>query len=320
MDANARRIWLRAPLCGALMHWGAAGAHSRPRPSRERDSARNLLGEHTQDPVLVLVHGALADMAFWLRVIPLLNEQYTVISYTLHGHHSYAGERDPRPAAGAPAQADQYTLEEHASDLLWLLQELRQPQVHLVGHDIGASIALRAAVKRPEAVASLTLSNVNDLGLDFEGEDFRALVRREREIIDEIDSGIVQKRPNRALQSFLRRYVGDEADLPHWAQMMYAQNAPTLPLLVQLYRNPEPIDAGRLERLKAPVHLLSGLSRQRNLRPVSAALSRRLSQAELSVLPGGHLAPIAWPHEFCDAVRSVVDIAAASGSRDTLRT
>lgn len=319
MTTNTRRLLLRAGMLGAagLGALGHQGALARGR--RRSGAERLLLSESERSPVVVLVHGALADMAFWLPVIPLINDQFTVVSYTLYGHHSYQSARAPGPSGAASLQPAQYTLQQHAGDLLLLIEKLGQSKVHLVGHDIGSNIALRAAMLRPEAIGSLTLSNTSDLGFAFEDAAFRAAAREDREVIDEIDSGIAQNLPNRALLSFFKRYVGsDDTPLPHWAQIMYVQNAKTLPLLVRMYRDTEPIDGSLLDRLTVPMHLLSGASRRGSMRAVNDALAGRFERARHTLLPGGYLAPIAWPEEFCDAIRSVVD--GAGPSRTAMRT
>jgi len=110
---------------------------------------KRLLTSYQQSgegPDVVMVHGLAANLAFWfLKIVPHFTPNYRVTAYDLRGHG-----RTEIPPAG-------YTTRDLAEDLISLLDELGIAKAHLVGHSIGGSVCMHAAVLYPERVASLTL-------------------------------------------------------------------------------------------------------------------------------------------------------------------
>ncbi|HMO04965.1 MAG TPA: alpha/beta hydrolase [Kiritimatiellia bacterium] len=97
-------------------------------------------------PDVVMVHGLAANLAFWyLKIVPHFTPHYRVTAYDLRGHG-----RSEMPPTG-------YTTRDLAEDLIALLDERGIEKAHLVGHSIGGSVCVHAAVLHPERVASLTL-------------------------------------------------------------------------------------------------------------------------------------------------------------------
>lgn len=91
---------------------------------------------------LVLVHGELNDVRSWDATASALSA-YRVLRY----------DRVSQPDA---------TLEDHARELLGLLDALGIERAHLVGHSGGGVVAVRAIGMKPERALSLTL--VDSLG------------------------------------------------------------------------------------------------------------------------------------------------------------
>lgn len=99
-----------------------------------------------QGPDVVLIHGLGASRAFWFARLALtLAASHRVTIYDLRGH-GYS----ERPAEG-------YRVADHRDDLLGLLDELGIRQAALIGHSLGGSIALEAAVEAPDRVSQLAL-------------------------------------------------------------------------------------------------------------------------------------------------------------------
>jgi len=96
-------------------------------------------------PVVVCVHGLTANHTCWASIADVLSPAHRVIAYDLRGR----GDSD-KPEKG-------YSLARHDEDLEGLLDHLGLREVVLVGHSLGAHIALRFAVKHPERVAKLVL-------------------------------------------------------------------------------------------------------------------------------------------------------------------
>jgi pimeloyl-ACP methyl ester carboxylesterase len=104
---------------------------------------------------VVCIHGLTANHTCWASVAEVLSPAHRVVAYDLRGR----GDSD-KPAQG-------YSLEHHGRDLLALLDRLQLTRPILVGHSLGAMIALRFAVHFPRRVARLVLF---DGGFDLRAE------------------------------------------------------------------------------------------------------------------------------------------------------
>lgn len=111
------------------------------------DGALHVLvyGGAPDKEVAVFVHGWAHDASVWFPQIAALRERFAIVTYDLRGHGSSGDETH---AGGDVAR--------HAADLGRVLEQIGRP-VHLVGHDLGAQIALRATLDAPARVKTLTL-------------------------------------------------------------------------------------------------------------------------------------------------------------------
>lgn len=94
---------------------------------------------------LVLLHGVGLRLESWLPQIEALSQTYTVIAVDLPGHGGSARLADPAPRLGAYAEA-----------LRDGLAELCPQPFYLVGHSLGALIAVEMAARWPERLLGLT--------------------------------------------------------------------------------------------------------------------------------------------------------------------
>ncbi len=104
---------------------------------------------------IVCVHGLTANLACWASVADILSPDYRIIAYDLRGR----GDSD-KPEQG-------YSLQIHCEDLAGLLDRLRLKKAVLMGHSLGAHIALCFAVRFPRRVSRLVLI---DGGIDVRSE------------------------------------------------------------------------------------------------------------------------------------------------------
>ena len=93
---------------------------------------------------IVLVHGMASDHTVWDGLIPLLKENYRVISVDLRGH-GYSS-KPPGP----------YTMELFSQDLYRILESLDINKAHFVGHSMGGAVLQSLSLQYPEMISSLT--------------------------------------------------------------------------------------------------------------------------------------------------------------------
>jgi sigma-B regulation protein RsbQ len=102
-------------------------------------------GERT----LLFAHGFGCNQSMWRAVAPPLAEEASIALFDLVG------------AGGSDISAydpDRYSaLEAYADDLVEICAELNAPRLTYIGHSVGATIGVIAAVKRPELFESMVL-------------------------------------------------------------------------------------------------------------------------------------------------------------------
>ncbi len=315
MIRNFRRIFLESLMASAgagLIPVWAKSNSSVLRPVDMGDTELPTL-ESGSGPVILLVHGANADMRFWWPVTESLRDKFTILSYNLRGHDAQAG-RHAKQTRNVEGYL-QYSLLQHAADLATLTKKMFPVPVHLVGHDFGANVAMLAAALHPGIASSITISNPSELGLVFEDPGFRKAVAEDRQLIDLIGRNLADARAARAYDLFLKRYVGSESHfLPTWTRAMFQSNARCLPMLLKMYRDNPALDESRLSRLNIPVNLISGAFGRDSSRAINDILAARFAKAPHALIPGGYLAPILNPVGFSQAVHGFIAKLPAIGS------
>ncbi|HEY4601829.1 MAG TPA: alpha/beta hydrolase [Cerasibacillus sp.] len=96
------------------------------------------------NPPLLLLHGLTSHHQRFKREVNVFKKDYHVIVVDARGH----GNSD-RP--------DEYTLEDHISDIIGLMDALELEKVHLLGVSMGSYIAQGVAIKQPHRVGKMIL-------------------------------------------------------------------------------------------------------------------------------------------------------------------
>ncbi|MFC8131728.1 alpha/beta fold hydrolase [Streptomyces sp. NPDC057302] len=100
-------------------------------------------------PVVMLAHGFGCDQNMWRLVVPLLEDDFTVVLFD----HVGAGRSD----LSAWSEERYSSLEGYAEDVLEICRELELGPVTFVGHSVSAMMGVLAASWEPEAFAGLVL-------------------------------------------------------------------------------------------------------------------------------------------------------------------
>lgn len=109
-----------------------------------------------QGPALLLLHGWMGSWYSWRKVMPALAEHFTVIVPDARGYGDSA-----KPASGY----DGLTIKE---DLRQLLRTLGHERAYVMGHDMGAPVALLLAAHHPDEVLGLGYFDEPLLGVNLD--------------------------------------------------------------------------------------------------------------------------------------------------------
>ncbi len=86
----------------------------------------------TGDPAVILVHGWACDGNYWNQQVEALKAHYTVVIVNLAGH------------GGSGSNRSDWSIANYAADVAAVAAQLPNPHLVLVGHAMGATVALAA--------------------------------------------------------------------------------------------------------------------------------------------------------------------------------
>ncbi len=128
-----------------------------------------LRGNHNR-PLILLLHGFLGSGEDFDQIVPMLIEQFCCLTIDLPGH-------------GKTIFSGDYTMQNTASAIVTLLDDLEIAQTHLIGYSMGGRLALYLALNFPNRFSKAILESASP-GLKTEAEQVariehdRALARR----------------------------------------------------------------------------------------------------------------------------------------------
>lgn len=168
--------------------------------------AYELTGPAAGPHTLVFIHGWLLSRGYWQPLIERLSPDYQCLAYDLRGFGQSASGLEPvakldeRSAnsstvnnwqnslsltaedfnlAASPTHTSRYTAAAYAQDLVLLLEQLNITSAWLVGHSLGATIALWGAKQLPETIKGVICVNAGGgIYLKEAFEQFRSAGRQ----------------------------------------------------------------------------------------------------------------------------------------------
>ena len=232
-----------------------------------------LIDEGRGDPV-VLLHGFPTSRLLWQRVVPGLSQRFRVLAPDLLGY----GKSSVGGAVDLASQADA---------VLRLLDVLDLPRVALVAHDVGTAAAQILAVRAPQRLRALVLSDGVHAGEWAMGavESIRTWDPPKAASLAKILLRTMRVK-DAALREIVASYEGEEGGL-------------------RLIRAAQAFDPQQTESIGAELRNLSMprlvvwgehdefLPLARVGEPLAKAIGARLV-----VLPGGHFLPLDAPEAF----------------------
>ena len=237
-------------------------------------------------PPLVFVHGATADSRSWRAQLDALADEFTVVAWD-------------EPGAGRSSDVPRdFTLEDYASCLASVIEELDLGAVHLAGLSWGGTITLALYRDRPELVASLILA---DTYAGWKGslppEEVEGRVAGLQHLLS-----VPAEEFNPMLPGL---FAGDPpADAVPLLEAM-GRDVRRESMRTSLMVMAEADLSDLLPQIDVPTLLIWGELDARSPLFVAEQFQRAIPNAELTVLPGaGHVSNLERPDEFNEAVRA----------------
>lgn len=254
---------------------------------------------------VVLLHGLGLSGALWNRVRDGFGPGYMLILVDLRA----AGQT-------RELQRVELSLERWADDLAALLAALDVRRPVLVGHSLGASIALKYALEHPDDVRALAL-----IGADATLSNLAPRMLASAERIENL--GLVawveeywSKNPPFSAKSLDR----DPGILAEYRELLLGNDPGDYVRQCRAIAGAENL-ADRLGDISQPALVLIGGSDDRTLPEHGRQLAERLGDARVVELPAvGHTLPLEAPGAVAAAVTAFLqDVAARSGGAGVLR-
>ncbi|WKD58408.1 Haloacetate dehalogenase H-1 [Corynebacterium capitovis DSM 44611] len=252
---------------------------------------------------LVLLHGYPDDHTVWERVVPLLSDDFYVVTYDARG----AGE------SAHPASLSAYNLEQLSGDLLAVSEQvLGGRPFHLVGHDWGSIQSWESATGARFAGKILSFTTISGPSLDSVANVIRRRISRPRQLLKVV-------KPNWYVGAFhipfLPEKFWESYSAEKWQQRVAKEESdPDIPI------NPRATDNGahgiKLYRANFVPRILKPHPRKA-ICPVQAIapagdsfvhpalvkeMRRWVDDFTLTQVPGGHWAALSHPRDLAAAI------------------
>jgi pimeloyl-ACP methyl ester carboxylesterase len=260
------------------------------------------VAESGEGAPVVLLHGHFQHWYAWRHVLPLLPEGRRTLCVDLRG---FGWSEQTR--AG-------YDLDTLADDISALITQLELGPVQVLGHDLGAQVALRLAERAPECCAGVLAVNTYHpfvsrrlLAASLWRMWFTAFLE-----YPVLGSFVVRHWPG-LIRSLLRhgargRGGWSEAELDEFTEATRASARPTQQVLWRyvLKEMPRLLLPRRAGRLEPPVVLLTGAADPTIPARLLAGDDARTGRLETRLVAGhGHQLPIEAPEEIAAALASL---------------
>jgi pimeloyl-ACP methyl ester carboxylesterase len=239
---------------------------------------------------VVFSHGGGSDLRYWEPQRRVFAAGFRFVAYS----HRFNG------TGQWPAQGD-YSAAAHTADLVAIIRRLEAGPVHLVG--FSSAIALRAALREPELVRSLTIVEPNVpwlLAGDPDGESVLAWWRDENERVRTEAAGDAQHEARLWFELVNNRGPGTFAAQPAALRRMWLDNfnakRPAVP-------PPEPLTCVRLGAIATPTLVVGAEHGIPYSRRIVELLAGCIPGSRLAVIPSvTHFMSYQEPEVFNDAV------------------
>ena len=253
-------------------------------------------------PPVILLHGSASAGAAWKTVMERLLPDHRVLAPDFPGYGQSGSWKRGRTL---PTEGDLPTVE--------AMLDIAGEPAHLVGHSYGGTVAINAAKRHPEQLASLALIepvSFQLLSFKDEPETWQEIVMLARRHIDLVG---VERDADAAAA-----FVGFWTSAGFWTRLIEPMRALVIGSMPRVAAEWQLMfdsvnDLDEIARIRTPTQLLIGSETPLAARQVMAHLTAALPHADLVTLVGaGHMSPATHAKTLAGHLRNHI---AASGGQ-----
>ncbi len=230
---------------------------------------------------VVLIHGVGMAASIWVPQFEALSKKYCVVAYDFLGHGK----------SSRPSETPE--LSEYVEQLVSLINAINCERIHVVGHSMGALIALEFALTHPERVLSVTALNAVYCRTLEQSQSVQQRVA-------DLESG----EAHRGLESTMSRWFDNRFtnDFPEIVSQVRALLKSVDPVgyarSYKLFARLDRVHQGRLANLEMPCLFITGEYDPNSTPDMSRAMANEAGNGRLEIVEGArHMMCVTIPSE-----------------------
>jgi sigma-B regulation protein RsbQ len=244
----------------------------------------NYQVEGNSDTTLIFIHDWNLNLTYWQDQVSRLRSKYRILNLDLAGHGSSGKGRS------------QWTSESFARDITNIMEKEQISNAVLIGHSLGADVALKVQEFKPASVAGIiAVENFRDVEFQMTEtfiDQFRDELTKFKQNYEEMADEIARKNIRSKNREVITRIVSDykKAD-PKIALAVYKS---TFPSLEQ--------EKEQLKRLPFKIHIIAS-----DYAPINEAALKKYARAGYDiqwVREAGHFPMVEQPVLFQKALET----------------
>lgn len=231
-------------------------------------------------PPLVIIHGGWGDLRSFALSAPILADRSMVVRVSLRFHWP-----NQRPDSERDALAT-YRVEQHAADVVALIERLGRGPADVLGHSYGGVVAALVAQSRPDLIRRLVLVEPSLYGILSATPQGRKYAGDESGWRD----GLLARIPEGMEAVAMGRVIFDGAKpgtfdgFPEPRRRIFTDNAQTVRLILTNNWVDVPFGCGDARLLRMPVLIVEGERTDPDMRQIDTELLACLPDARRVVL------------------------------------
>lgn len=259
-------------------------------------------GDAEQSDTIIFLHGLSMSKQHWRSLFPILSQQFHLIAPDIVGMN-----------ISLPSQDHHYGFDALSGWLTKLIEELDLDNIHLVGHSLGATLALNTALLQPKRIKSLTMVSLSDFNFST-ANDSIAAIRGFQHFVATMDFPLYQQYVN---SLFYNEPLGLKPMIRRTWQDIENHKDQLIRMLSELEKELTEIQS-QARHLECPVMVMTGM--QDNVGEQIRLFTRRMiPNAEwVNVNFCGHVPFLEQPKRFSQLLQKFLSEHASPASPETL--